>query len=82
MVFKLQEPFVPLWVPCQAGALDVDGFGWNVWKAEGDHLGSICSVGKGLGELWLHPKTALLWGAVAQGAAVQQRNLPALLLPP
>lgn len=52
-------------------ALGLDGFGWNVWKSGVDHLGSICSVGKGLGELWLLPRIVVLWGAVAQGAAVQ-----------
>lgn len=51
------------------------GFGW-IWmecleKWRVDHLGSICSVGKGLGELWLLPRIVVLWGAVAQGAAVQ-----------
>lgn len=71
ILFKLQEPFMLLWVPCQARALDLDGSGWNVWKAECDHLCSVCSVGMGLGELWLLTKTSLLWGAVAQGAAVQ-----------
>lgn len=67
--FELQEPFTLLWLSCRA--LDLDGFGWNVWEAEGDHLGSIFSVGKGLRGLWLLPKPAVLWGAVAQGAAVQ-----------
>lgn len=56
---------------CRAPALGLDGFGWNVWKSGVDHLGSICSVGKGLGELWLLPRIVVLWGAVAQGAAVQ-----------